>query len=173
MRLPALVVCIVCGAVLAIPASRTVFAQGQGTCSSPYEFGGTGHDEFTFDTQKLSNNENNACVDSLATGPDVVILSRGCVKGDLSWRADFDAVVYLRRFTCEDRCEDWSTDGTIFIDGNWRWVWTPHPHVVCDDVYIIVDGLNGSAGTITLNFDYDYDTPVFTETWGQLKSRYD
>lgn len=156
----------------AVPAS----AQGDGTCANPmiipFTEGGTS--QFQIDTSLSSNNENNACVDSLATGPDIVLSHAvSCVYGVITWSADFDAVVYYRRNdddSCHAPCFAASTTGHLEFDSNWR---MEHDGVECERPFIVVDGLNGAAGTITVTFsEQGTETPVLDWSWGEVKSRY-
>lgn len=154
-------------------------AQVEGTCASPMHVdfdGGVG--EIHLDTRNFTNLENTAeCGDTLATGPDVVLDFRGgFVAGVVTWEADFPAVLYLRSPrspTCDAPCVEVSTGGSLkFNSGYWWEGLPPDDHPVGNYVYLIVDGLNGAAGLITLHFDYTYHTPTHVNSWGRIKSNY-
>jgi hypothetical protein len=168
MRYALMVICAGLGWMsTAAPAS----GQNTGTCDSPLHVGDEGYHEITLDTRLGSNNENNDCVDSLATGPDIVLDFEGMpAGGTVTWTADFDAVVYYRRGTCDSRCRSSSRTGQLGFDANWRW---EGDHATWDPPYIIVDGVNGAAGSITLIFDFTTANPTTSQSWGRIKNRYD
>jgi hypothetical protein len=126
----------------------------------------------TIDTRLGTNLENNACVDSLATGPEVVFMMAGPADGQVTWKADFDAVVYFRRNVddeCDSPCRGSSTTGTLEFDSGYHW---EGEEIVWGLPFIIVDGLNGASGTISLVFDYGWNVPVNETSWGAIKSNY-
>lgn len=142
-------------------------AQRVGTCESPMDAPEPGI-ALTLDTRSFQNNETGgACTDSLATGPEAVLSFSGTpAVGGVTWSADFDAVVYYRKGGCDfAECSGASSDGYLAYDSDPHWRdW--------DTPYIVVDGLNGSSGTITLTFDYGAAMPTIGRSWGRVKSTY-
>lgn len=163
--------------LLSAAATDPACAQGEGTCDNPIIISYEGNDDpitIQLDTRSSSNNENDACVDSLATGPDLVLSTCGdCIHGLVTWTADFDAVVYYRADEtqkCDARCLDHSTTGSLEFTAPWIWV---NNNGIFGRPYIIVDGLNGAAGSITLTVtDLWVVDPVYERSWGYIKGRY-
>lgn len=165
------------GLVILIGPAPSVLAQIPGTCEAPIFVNapsGSGPTEFDLDTGLWANLENGECADSLATGPDVVFDFDGMSAiGEVRWVAEFPAVVYVRRDSCDAvRCQA-STSGSLGFDCGWRWEGPPGDETVTwDYLAIIVDGLNGAAGHIHLTFDFFLEIPVCEDSWGRIKRRF-
>lgn len=166
---------VICAGFGTMSATAPAPGQNTGTCEFPLDVGDAGHHEITLDTRLGANNENNDCVDSLATGPDIVLDFEGMpVGGGVTWTADFDAVVYYRKGTCHSRCASSSRTGDLIFSADWRWVRDETGyHVTWDPVYIIVDGVNGAAGSINLSINFSIAVPTTSQSWGRIKSRYE
>jgi hypothetical protein len=157
--------------VCAIPSAAQL---ADGTCDSPIDLSdSTDVAEFTFDTTTRSNNEL-GCEDAPATGPDVVLWFNGLpVQGFVTWTADFDAVVYYRRENCESMCVSSSRNGTLEFSSNYRW--ESHDgdlEVMWESPFIIVDGVAGAAGVISVTINYGVDSPTLKRSWGNVKNSY-
>ena len=131
-----------------------------------------GEFDITLDTRTASNNLNDACADSLATGPEIIIdFGGGAYGGTVTWVADFDAVVYHRRDRCDGPCAASSTSGRLEFSSGWHWDYS-QDQAVWSPPYLVVDGIDGAAGTITLSFFVTTANPTNEASWGQVKSLY-
>jgi hypothetical protein len=161
-------------AVIAVLLPTATLAQNQGTCSDPIDasaFGDATPLVLTLDTRIMENEQESQCADTPpTTGPDIVLDFRGGpAGGTITWEADFDAIVYYRRGTCDSPCAGSSTSGTLDFDcdyglrfdGTWFIGWDPP--------FLIVDGLNGASGTITVTITGSLATPTLQMSWGSVK----
>ncbi|MEZ4651019.1 MAG: hypothetical protein R3E97_19980 [Candidatus Eisenbacteria bacterium] len=128
---------------------------------------------FGLDTTEWENSieREASCFEGVTSGPDVVLQVLGEVAGEVIWTADFDAVVYVVADSCMAACDNggsgtsgWATFDTGYSgpDG------TGHTHY--RSPYIVVDGIDGAAGTIVLQVYWGYHNPTVEMSWGQAKS---
>ena len=151
---------------LLLSAGSAGLAQEGETCG--WAIDPAGHSEYTLDTRLFHDDLNPGPLwaGSEANGPDAVFWFSGNPDGVVRWEADFDAVIYVLAGECGTDCKEAQAgrSGTLHFFGGY-----PPGDVTYFSPYVIVDGLNGDAGLITLWFEVRWHDPSAEETWGQIK----
>lgn len=154
-------------------------AQQDGTCEHPMLVPEPPREgdpmSVTFDTRLFTNHEEagSGCDSLVLTGPEIFLAFGACAAGTVSWTADFDAVVYTLKSECgTPGCADVSTDGQLGFDAGYVAPDDFGHGASCGTLFVVVDGINGAAGLITLTFEYGYGVPTLSWSWGRLKGQY-
>jgi len=166
----ALIVGILLGACWTIQAA----AQEEGTCEHPLSF--LQPTTVTLDTRLYTDLQHPAggCAGHQATGPDVVIDFENLpADGTVTWEADFPAILYVDWDTCDfSSCWFSSTGGTLDFWCGYEPVSPYNASASWHHVYIVVDGIDGAAGLITLHLEFSLNVPASSDTWGRVKNIY-
>jgi hypothetical protein len=109
----------------------------------------------------------------VASGPDLVLSFDGLVMGtylSVNWTADYDAVVTFSLDDCDSSYvyQGVGTEGSLLYETPYHY---PPDQFGWRDHYLMIDGLDGASGRVSMEILFQQGDPVERNSWGRIKTR--